>query len=385
MKKLGLVSSFNCQWCFVLAVTFLASVGFAQFYNPIDPVFGPEVRITSPPNHAVYHAPVDIPIFAYIRSDLRYTNLEFYAGATKLGVGNNLGSTNRPVAYANFVSFNLLTRLGSMYCFVWTNAPAGSYALTAVARGFSSPVLPSEAHTSAPVNITIISTTNSTNPTDMVSIVATDPIAVMSTNVPCIWPGITNATPAWTNWPPAHWQYFTNWGPKNGLFTVRRMGNAAAAINVNYAIGGTASNGVNYAQLPGFVTIPAGAGYGLIPVVPVDTGTSSVPRTVVLTLTASSNSPADYVVGQPSRAAGLIVYTWPRPLPWAVPDGSFHVNASGPDGAWFIVENSTNLLNWTPVYTNQVFQGSINFVDPNAAGSRAGYYRTIPLTNTPSQ
>ena len=226
------------------------------------------------------------------------------------------------------------------------------------------------------------------SPTNVVSIVATDPIAIAATNAYWFWPGITNAVPAWTNWPPPHWGYTTNWGPKNALFTVRRFGDASAALTVNYNIGGTASNGVDYATLTNFVTIPAGEAYGLIPVVPIDNGSTNFSKTVVLTLAPDTNTPPDYIVGIPSHAAALILDYWPRPLPFLLSDGSFHVNLSGttggPDGAWFAAQISSDLQNWTSVSTNQVFQGSIDFMDPDAPNNSVRFYEAVPVTNTPS-
>jgi hypothetical protein len=196
---------------------------------------------------------------------------------------------------------------------------------------------------------------------------------------------MTNATPSWTNWPPSHWGYFTNWGPKAALFTVHRFGDATSALTVNYSIGGTASNGVDYVALPGFVNFPAGGAYEMIPIVPIDNGSKNIAKSVILTLAPSTNTPPYYLVGFPPRAEAIILYHWPRPLPWLLPDGCFHVNASGPDGAWFEVDNSTDLLNWTPLGTNQVLQGSIDFLDPNAPNNPTGFYRTIPQTNSPPQ
>lgn len=348
----------------------------------------PAVRIISPANHAVFFTPVDIPIFAYAYpppvDEITFTNLDFFTNGVYLGTGMNLGRTNalpKPI-YGNFVLARPVPRLGAVYCLVWTNAPAGTYALTAIAKGHG--LLVSESRTSAPVNITILTSTTNSNPTDRVSIVATDPIAIAGTNVSWVWPGVTNATPAWTNWPPPRWENFTNWGPKDALFTVRRFGNAGADLTVNFNTGGTASNGVDYATLTNFVTIPAGEAYALIPIVPIDNGATNFAKTVILTLTPASG----YVVGIPSRAAALILDSWPRPLPFLLPDGSFHFNASGtygaPDGAWFAVQNSSDLQNWSPVSTNQSFQGSIDFVDPDAPNNASGFYRILPLTNTPS-
>jgi hypothetical protein len=42
------------------------------------------------------------------------------------------------------------------------------------------------------------------------------------------------------------------------------------------------------------------------------------------------------------------------------------------------------MANWTPVCTNQVINGSIDFVDPDAAGNPSRFYRAVPLTNPPS-
>src|SRR5207244_194259 len=47
-------------------------------------------------------------------------------------------------------------------------------------------------------------------------------------------------------------------GPSNGVFRVSRTGSTAQPLLVNYSIGGTARNGVNYQRLPGSVTIPTG-------------------------------------------------------------------------------------------------------------------------------
>jgi hypothetical protein len=353
-----------------------------------DPILGPPVRIISPPNHAVFYSPVDIPIFAYTRSEAIFTNVEFYANGTNdLGSGLKLSTTNHPVFQAlaspSVMGPNVLGRLGALWCLVWSNAPAGNYALTAVASGglVAEPLVTLN-RTSPPVNITILPSTNGTNWPDIVNIVATDPIAIPGTNCFWIWAGMTNAVPSWTNWPPPQWEYFTNWGPKAALFTVRRFGDASSALTVNYNIGGTASNGVDYVALPGYVDFLPGGHCALIPIVPIDNGSNNFPKTVILTLMPSTNTPPDYRVGFPPRAEAIILYRWLRPLPLLLPDGSFHLNASGPDGAWFCIQNSSDLLNWSSVSTNQVFQGSVDYIDPNAPSKPSGFYRVVPLTDS---
>jgi hypothetical protein len=354
------------------------------------------VRITSPANHATFFAPVDIPIFAYVGEGLdspyapnagsRFTNVDFYAGTTFLGHGNNLGSMTQPPPFAMYRLAN--PHLGSVWCFVWTNPPpATNIALTAVATGRNPNVLlgGTISRTSAPVYINIFLTVTNPNPVDVVSIVATDPIAVSGTNTSWIWSGDTNATPCWTNWPPQHWGSFTNWGPKDGLFTLRRFGDVSADLTVNFNIGGTASNGVDYAAISNSVTIPAGRAYGLIPIVPIDT--NPFPKTAILTLIPDTNQPPDYVSGYPRWAEVLILPDWPRPipLPYLLADSTFHLSATGPDGAWFTVQNSADLQNWTAIGTNQIVNGSIDFLDPGAPANQNGFYSAVPYIGTPPQ
>ena len=173
---------------FLAALLFLAGHGFGQFPpyypSPVSPV-----RITSPANHATFYAPVVIPIFAY--ASLPYTvsplfpvlgsvtNVEFYAGTNDLGPGFNLGAGALPASptYANFITARAIPRLGNTYCLTWSNAPAGTFALTAVAKGPGGLT-----KTSAPVTITILASATNANPADRVSIVATDPIAIAGTN-----------------------------------------------------------------------------------------------------------------------------------------------------------------------------------------------------------
>jgi hypothetical protein len=166
---------------------------------------------------------------------------------------------------------------------------------------------------------------------------------------------------------------------------VRRFGDTNGDLTLPYDIGGTASNGVDYVTLPGVVTIPAGERRALITIVPVDDGPPDVNKTVIIGLTPSTNSPPDYLPGFPRRAAAIIIDSdGPQPVAGILPDGCFHLAASGPDAAWFCVQYSTDLVNWTTSCTNQVINGSINFVDPDAAGNPSRFYRAVPLINPPS-
>ena len=345
--------------------------------------YPPVVRITSPPNHSAFRAPINLDLLAYASDPGGFaTSVQFFAGSNSLGYGRQL--TN-PVAEP--MSTNPAPpspiNLSNLYELTWSNPPAGADILTAVATGKSGATA-----TSSPVNVAILPPPPpSTNFPDIVGIVATDPIAIVGTNC---WPWLGGPV-TWSNWmsPDAVWSWFTNCGPKDATFTIYQHGDTNIDLNVQYTIGGTASNGVDYVELPGNVTVPAGQTEAMITVVPIDDGSPDINATVVLKLQPDTNAPVNYVVGFPALAEAIILDTMgpqppSMPLGAVLPDGSFHVSLSGPDGAWFHIDYSTDLLSWMPLCTNQVVNGSIDFLDPDAVNSPSRMYRAVPLAGPPS-
>lgn len=335
--------------------------------------FPPLVRIASPPNGAVFRAPVNLPLFAYASErDGSISSVEFFAGTNSLGLGQNLcigpWLANQWPMFVCPSNFFTLT---------WSNAASGAYVLTALATdslGASA--------TSGPVKVTILAPPPPpTNRPPIVSVVASDPLAIEGTNC---WPwlGLADGTPSWDEWTGATavWRFFTNCGPKDATFSVRRYGDTNEDLVVTYDVAGSATNGADYVPLPGLIVIPAGQRHAEITVVPLDDGPPDISSTVVLKLTGSTN----YVLGFPRSAAALILDgQGPRPSSSLLSDGSFHLEASGPDGAWFHVEYSTNLVNWTALCTNQIVNGSIDFIDPDAPTDHSRFYRTVPENSAP--
>jgi hypothetical protein len=331
----------------------------------------PEVRITSPPNAAIFKSPINLPIYAYAHdADGSVTAVEFFANTNSLGLGSLVPrgtNTSTSSYYTN------------LFFLVWSNVPPGQYALTASATDNSNAVA-----VSLPVNVTIQPPTPPpTNHYPIVSIAAIDPIAIEGTNC-WVWSGLTNYPSTWTNWTGGTRVPVTNCGPKNATFSLYRYGDTNNPLTVGYRIGGTASNGVDYVALPGVATIPSGQRQAFISVVPLDDGPPDADTTVVLTLLPSTNSPLSYLLSSRTNAAAVIIDLPSATASSAVmPDKTFHVNAAGPNGAWFHIEYSTNLRTWTPICTNQVINGSIDFIDPDAATSAARFYRAIPETSPP--
>src|ERR1019366_817870 len=337
------------------ASTTSAPVKITVLPGPPPTNLPPVVRITSPPNGAVFRAPVNIPIYTYAADpDGFVTTVEFFAGSTSLGFGHRVTAVPPPLPPGPIQPPILIVVPTNYWGLLWTNPPLGTnIALTARAtdNGGASAV-------SAPVLISILpSPPPPTNRPPIVSIVATDPVAIEGTNC-WPWPGLASPVPTWSNWfaasPP--WRVFTNCGPKDATFTVFRFGATNDDLDVAYAIGGTATNGIDYVALPGLVTITAGERRAAITIMPLDDGPPDITSTVILKLVPGTN----YLLGYPQAAATIILDSQsPRAVTGLLPGAAFNLSAAGPDGAWFHVEYSTDLIHWTPVCTNQVVNGRI--------------------------
>jgi hypothetical protein len=75
-------------------------------------------------------------------------------------------------------------------------------------------------------------------------------------------------------------------GGANATFTITRTGSTSAALTVRFALTGTAQNGIDYQQLPGSVTIPAGAASATVIVQPIDDSLIELPELVIVTLSS---------------------------------------------------------------------------------------------------
>jgi len=344
----------------------------------------PVVRITSPPNGSVFRAPVNIPIYAYAAdSDGSVLSVEFFAGNTSLGFGRHVTAVPPPLPPGQVQPPILVVVPTNYWELTWTNPPLGTnIALTAKATddaGLST--------TSNPVLVSIFpSLPPPTNRPPIVRIVATDPVAIEGTNC-WTWPGLVSPVATWSNWyaASAAFRLFTNCGPKDATISVFRFGATNYDLTVAYAFGGTATNGIDYVALPGTVTIPAGERRADITIVPLDDGPPDITSTVVLKLVPDATG-TNYLLGYPKAATAIILDSQsPRAATGIVPGPAFNLAAAGPDGAWFHVEYSADLIHWTSICTNQVVNGSIDFVDSDAAANPLRYYRIVPESGPPPQ
>ena len=310
-----------------------------------------------PTNGQFYLAPATVGVHALVLDSNIVETVQYFANGTNIGIRTNSSGillTNTSTANPFFLA--------------WSNVPAGNYALTAVATDAKSIIV-----TSSPVNIIVVS-----NLPPTVSIYAPDPVAVEGTNLISFTP--TNS--------------FTNYssGSNTATFLVLRNGATNVDLTVDYSIGGTASNGVDYAAIPDQVTILAGQRYALITIIPLsDNDTNRSYDTVVLTLTVPpypTNTLPPYVIGAPAKAGAIILEGGAlpilQPLARLLIDGSVHTSLPGTNGMNFCVQVSTDLVNWVPVCTNTILKGSAQFVDPDAMTSPKLFYRVVFVTAPPS-
>lgn len=103
--------------------------------------------------------------------------------------------------------------------------------------------------------------------------------------------------------------------------------------------------------------------------------TNVPPGTYQLTARAVDNG------GGTSTSAPVRVVILPavpaRLAPVILPDGRFALTATGAEGHPLIVETSTDLIQWTPLSTNVVINGTIQFEDPELPTTGHRFYRAV--------
>ena len=296
----------------------------------------PIVTIIAPTNGAVFKAPATVPITAdTVDSDGYVSRFEFYANDFKIGEADKAFFVAPPPG--EHISFD----------FEWKDARAGQYLLTA--RGFDDQ---GAVGFSRAVRISILGTNVPPNTN----------LAVVSITAPD-----ANASEHETN---------------TATFVIRREGDTNRPLAVYYSIQGTASNGVDYLQLPSMAVIPLGERSARIVVTPINDDIAEPLESVIISLLPPPvmNSLPQYMVGFPARAAAVIADDdSPRPPCICLRDGLFHWCRPATNGMCFRIECSTDLLTWSELCTATATEGSVLYVDADAPSLRMRFYRAIPV------
>ena len=95
-----------------------------------------------------------------------------------------------------------------------------------------------------------------------------------------------------------------------------------------------------------------------------------------------SQNPSDwqsspFVVSLLGNYTGVLGSAFDTPI--QISAGTFHLNLLGENGRTYVIEASTNLQNWTPIYTNTVTGGTLQFDDMGAAGVPVRFYRAVVI------
>ena len=84
--------------------------------------------------------------------------------------------------------------------------------------------------------------------------------------------------------------------------------------------------------------------------------------------------------GFASSARAVVLLNSPLRISYpATPAGSYNLRLSGPAGKPLILEASTNLTTWSPVFTNAAPTGIIEFIDAGMTNTRTRFYRAASL------
>ena len=198
---------------------------------------------------------------------------------------------------------------------------------------------------------------------------------------------------------------------RTGAFVVQRTGSITNALTVTYTVGGTATNGVDYAAIPSSITIPAGSAIAQIVVDPIDdtveepiefvsitlqppavtivpqpyalSGTNTLQRTAAVSIRDTYVAPltryqrARLIRFGRSAVVPRVVIPTAIPVP-ATPLAAAPAAAAAAPAAW-IVEASNDLAHWQEIGTVDSTEELDEFVDVNAGDFAARFYRFRPV------
>ena len=169
----------------------------------------------------------------------------------------------------------------------------------------------------------------------------------------------------------------TNYGPSSATNVIVSDNLPSGVTNVTAsATQGTVNNGIFLLTWNvGSLATNAGARLTLS-VLPATTGS------FVNSATVSSQSTPDPNPDDNSASATVVVGSSAPPQLSATVvnnNGTFQFTVTGQSGQKYIVQASTDLVNWVPVYTNQPpFVSPFSFTDSNASNYPDRFYRVIP-------
>jgi len=274
-----------------------------------------------------------------------------YNGSGQLGLGDTSPSRFSPTPVPNLTNVTAIAAgnshslaVADCQVLAWGRNYSGQ-----LGAAFASPYYP------VPLNPVLNYDICSTNPPSLplVSITAPDPAASEGTWMSSLSHPVTNT----------------------GRFEISRSVATGTSLQVSFSVGGTASRGVDYFDIPSSVTIPANSNSASVLIVPTGDALAADPATVVINLLSAPT----YQLGNSTNATvTLIQYESPPtfPLPW--PTFQIFVGTNL-NGKVFAIESSTNLTDWSFLANATNVWGVLTFIETNHLYFRQRFFRAYPL------
>jgi hypothetical protein len=264
--------------------------------------FPPKIAIDSPADGAVFKAPAQIVITGQTADADGYV-----PHILLLADGKKIGEVN--------FAWIVAPKPGQVQSFSWTweNVPAGTYTLVAVATDNTG--VQGE---SGPVKVVV---GPEVTPVPVVTLETVDPIAV------------EGAKP-----------------PNTAVFRLRRTGDTNTPLRVWIDLGGTARNGVDYAEVASSIEIPAGRHTTRIVIDPIPDKALEPAETVIAKVVPSpvaSPIPPAYEIGRRHRGVAVILNARPGVPGRHFPGRCAVVILPGKPDTAYRLQSSSDLATWT--------------------------------------
>jgi hypothetical protein len=307
----------------------------------------PTVAILSPPNGAVLTAQQDVRLVAAAHDpDGWVATVEFFDGTTSLGVVSNKvwALPRTPPQMPELLERTMHDHLFKPFSLIWRDPAPGKHEITALATDSTG-----TSARSAAIEITVLED----SATPVVNIMATDAVAREdSTNT--------------------------------ATFKIRRSGSTNGPLKVHYTIGGSAQNGIDYAQIEDSFTIPAGLRNARITVQPLADALEEGAETVILELSPSPEPVATYEVGRlPAAACVILDFEHNLTAKEVLPGGRLHFRLPMPAGIPYRLEASSDLRAWQTVVSDVSTENGVSIIEEQPVGQGHRFFRVIPEYGTP--
>jgi alpha-tubulin suppressor-like RCC1 family protein len=275
-----------------------------------------------------------------------------YNGYGELGLGDNHPNRYAPTAVPNLTNVTAIAA-GYYHSLAVSDCQVLAWGLNTsgeLGAGFTSPYYPLPL--GAQFSYDICSTTPPTLP--LVSITAADPNASEGT------------------WLSAFGQTNT------GQFVISRAAATASGLEVKFAVGGTASNGVDYLAIPASIIIPANSNSVSLFVVPTGSTLAADPSTVVVNLFAD----AAYQLGNSTNATVTLIQYASQGI-ITLPGLGLQMQlfvGTNLNGQVFDIQSSTNLIDWSDLGTGTNVWGIVTVTETNRTLFRQRFFRSFPIS-----